>query len=166
MYSQKRNCEGLSPNFYIHVSVSDLRIDSQDRSTYFPSDRSWEYINRSQTHEYGNWDWSRTFPFLRIFCFEISVFFLCSTWRRPRGRAICSENKEERAAFQQPCRPCPGGRVSFETSFDSKQPKLEPKLVSALSETKFVSFVSLLYRNRECRCFDWTETNRRPTETE
>jgi hypothetical protein len=27
-------------------------------------------------------------------------------------------------------------RVSFETSFDSKQPKLEPKLVSALSESK------------------------------
>ncbi len=27
-------------------------------------------------------------------------------------------------------------RVSFDTSFDSKQPKLEPKLVSALSETK------------------------------
>jgi hypothetical protein len=27
-------------------------------------------------------------------------------------------------------------RVSFETSFDSKQPKLESKLVSALSETK------------------------------
>jgi len=26
--------------------------------------------------------------------------------------------------------------VSFEASFDSKQPKLEPKLVSALSETK------------------------------
>ncbi len=30
------------------------------------------------------------------------------------------------------------GRVSFETSFDSKQPKLEPKLVSALSKTKRV----------------------------
>ncbi len=29
-----------------------------------------------------------------------------------------------------------GARVSFENSFDSKQPKLEPKLVSALSETK------------------------------
>ncbi len=29
-----------------------------------------------------------------------------------------------------------GYRVSFETSFDSKQPKLEPKQVSALSETK------------------------------
>jgi hypothetical protein len=26
--------------------------------------------------------------------------------------------------------------VSFEASFDSKQPKLEPKLVSAISETK------------------------------
>ncbi len=35
------------------------------------------------------------------------------------------------------CWPCRGwDRVSFETSFDSKQPKLEPKLVSALSETK------------------------------
>ncbi len=32
--------------------------------------------------------------------------------------------------------PCILHRVSFETSFDSKQPKLEPKLVSALSETK------------------------------
>jgi hypothetical protein len=28
--------------------------------------------------------------------------------------------------------------VSFENSFDSKQPKLEPKLVSALSETKLL----------------------------
>jgi hypothetical protein len=27
-------------------------------------------------------------------------------------------------------------RVSYETSFDSKQPKLEPKLVSILSETR------------------------------
>ncbi len=29
-------------------------------------------------------------------------------------------------------------RVSFENIFDSKQPKLEPKLVSALSETKLL----------------------------
>jgi hypothetical protein len=33
-------------------------------------------------------------------------------------------------------RACTAIRVSFETSFDSKQPKLEPKWVSALSETK------------------------------
>jgi hypothetical protein len=25
-------------------------------------DRSWEYINRSQTHEYGNWGWGRAIP--------------------------------------------------------------------------------------------------------
>jgi hypothetical protein len=40
----------LSPNFHIHVSVSDLYI--QDRSASFatakPADRSWENINRSQ----------------------------------------------------------------------------------------------------------------------
>ncbi len=27
---------------------------------------SWEYINRSQTHECGNWDWCRAIPFLGI----------------------------------------------------------------------------------------------------
>ncbi len=26
MCSQKRNCDGLIPNFHIHVSVSDLRV--------------------------------------------------------------------------------------------------------------------------------------------
>ncbi len=116
-------------------------------------------------------------------------------------------------------------RVSFETSFDSKQPKMEPKLVSAWSETNvcfgcfsfipkqrvsvfrlnqnkqknnwnsviesiFWYFLSenlglfwffsvcfglfrnslfrlfhFFYRNREFRCFDWTETNRWPTKT-
>ncbi len=40
-------------------------------------------------------------------------------------------------------------RVSFETSFDSKQPKLEPKLVSALSETKCLFRLFRLYRNRK-----------------
>ncbi len=40
-------------------------------------------------------------------------------------------------ASQNTCHlPWVTSRVSFETSFDSKQPKLEPKLVSALSETK------------------------------
>ncbi len=35
-----------------------------------------------------------------------------------------------------PCEGSPGHRMSLKTSFDSKQPKLEQKLVSALSETK------------------------------
>ncbi len=30
-------------------------------------DRSWEYINRSQTHECGNWDRDPDIPFLGIF---------------------------------------------------------------------------------------------------
>jgi hypothetical protein len=30
-------------------------------------DRSWEYINRSQTHECGNWDCGRVIPFLGMF---------------------------------------------------------------------------------------------------
>jgi hypothetical protein len=38
-------------------------------------------------------------------------------------------------------------RVSFETSFDSKQPKLGP--IGTIRNKMFVSVVSLLYRNRE-----------------
>ncbi len=38
-------------------------------------------------------------------------------------------------------------RVSFETSFDLKQPKLEPKIVSALSETE--SLVFRLNQNKQ-----------------
>jgi hypothetical protein len=41
------------------------------------------------------------------------------------------------------------GRVSFETSFDSKQPKLEPKLVSALSETKRLFLLFRFYTETE-----------------
>ncbi len=36
-------------------------------------------------------------------------------------------------------------RVSFETNFDSKLPKLESKLVSALSETNCFLFLFLFY---------------------
>jgi hypothetical protein len=45
------------------------------------------------------------------------------------------------------------GSVSFETSFDSKRLKLEPKLVSAISETKRLFRFFVLYRNTEFRCF-------------
>ena len=43
-------------------------------------------------------------------------------------------------------RPC---RVSFETSFDSKQPKLEPKLISALPETKRLFRLFCFYTETE-----------------
>ncbi len=58
---------GLSPNFHIHVSVSDLYIPMiglpillQEQQEYMYVKRSWEYINRSQTHECGNWDWGHS----------------------------------------------------------------------------------------------------------
>ncbi len=40
-------------------------------------------------------------------------------------------------------------RVSFETSFDWEQPKLEPKLVSALSETKRLFLLFCFYTETE-----------------
>jgi hypothetical protein len=57
------------------------------------------------------------------------------------------------------------GRVSYETSFDSKQQKMEPKLVSTLSET---SCLFRLFRfNIDTVCFDWTETMKKePKQTE
>jgi hypothetical protein len=61
---------GHIPNFTSMCRVSDL-YNSQDWSTYFPAaelaDRSWKYINRSWTHECGNWDCGRPIPFLEIF---------------------------------------------------------------------------------------------------
>jgi hypothetical protein len=64
-YSQKRNCAGHSPNFHIHVSVSDIYIFPQSICLFCcrkSVDQSWEYVNRSQTHECGNWDWGRAIP--------------------------------------------------------------------------------------------------------
>jgi hypothetical protein len=37
MYFQKRNCAASVPHFHIHMSVSDLYVYYQDRSTYFPA---------------------------------------------------------------------------------------------------------------------------------
>ncbi len=68
---------GLSPNFHIHVSVSDLYILGSVH--IFPpaekADPSWEYIIRSQTHECGNGDWGPDIPFLGIFVSNFRHFF-------------------------------------------------------------------------------------------
>ncbi len=44
-------------------------------------ERSWEYINRTQTHECRNWDWGRGIPFLGIhkFDFPYSVVCVCTS---------------------------------------------------------------------------------------
>ncbi len=69
MYSQKWNCDASSfPNRiimfclpFLHSFICERFIFFQDRSVYFAAakyvDRSWEYINCSQTHECRNWDW-------------------------------------------------------------------------------------------------------------
>ncbi len=69
----------LSPNFHIHASVSDLHIYSHDQSLFCWRkyvDRSWDYINRSQTHECGNWGWGRAIPRKGIHKWD----FRCSVW--------------------------------------------------------------------------------------
>ncbi len=80
----EKEFRGFSPNFYINVSVSDLYMYFQDRSTYFPAaelaDRLWG-IYRSQTHECGNWDWGGTIPFLGIFVLNVRYCaFAVQTW--------------------------------------------------------------------------------------
>jgi hypothetical protein len=63
---------------FSHLCVYDRFIYDQNRSTYFPTaafaDRSWQYMNRSQTHECGNSYWGRVIPFLGIF---VSNFWYC-----------------------------------------------------------------------------------------
>jgi hypothetical protein len=59
---------GLSPNFHIHVSVSDLYIPRIGPHTSCSriGKAIVEIYNRSQTHECGNRDCGRAIPFLGI----------------------------------------------------------------------------------------------------
>ena len=55
------------PQFqFPHSCVCERFIYSHDRSTYSAAgkyvDQSWEYINRSQTHECRNWTEAAQFP--------------------------------------------------------------------------------------------------------
>jgi hypothetical protein len=56
MYSQKKVLRGLSPNFHIDVSVTDLNISRIGRSTFLGRPFMGIHINRSLTRECGNWD--------------------------------------------------------------------------------------------------------------
>ncbi len=62
----KQNYNVLSPSSYTHISVRGLYTYFQHRSAYSAAgkylDWSWEYMNRSQTHECGYWDWDRAIP--------------------------------------------------------------------------------------------------------
>ncbi len=61
----EKEYRGLSPNFYIHVSVSNIYLPTIGLPIFCWRkyvDRSWDYINRSQTHECWNWGWGRAIP--------------------------------------------------------------------------------------------------------
>ncbi len=66
----EKEFQGLSPNFHIHVSASDLYVFPGSVCLYSAAGNyvalSWEPINRSQTHECGNWDWGRAIPILGV----------------------------------------------------------------------------------------------------
>jgi hypothetical protein len=56
----EKDLRGHSHDFHIHLHVCDRFIYPHYRSAYSAVgkyvDRSWKYLNHSQTHECGNWD--------------------------------------------------------------------------------------------------------------
>ncbi len=86
-----------SASRFLYWYICERFIDFQDQSAYSAArkyvDRSWEYINHSQTHECGNWDWGqkgihkwdfrcsdvhwRPFPYsaaILFYCIQVSFF--------------------------------------------------------------------------------------------
>jgi hypothetical protein len=121
-----------------------------------------KHINRSQTHGCGNWDWGCTIPFLGIHKWNL--------------RAVNVQLEEDvilhflhicQNDWLPPSLPPPIQLLylSFETSFDSKQPKLEPKLVSALSETKRLFRLFRFYTETESLMFWLNQNKKKATET-
>ncbi len=72
----EKELRGLSPNFHIYVSESDFYIHRNGPFLQEKADQSWKYINRSQTHQCGNWDWGRQFLFWQYLFFFYLIFFL------------------------------------------------------------------------------------------
>jgi hypothetical protein len=78
----EKELRGLSPNFSIHVSVSDLYIPTIGSPIFLQQNmqRSQEYINRTQKHEWRNWDGGRAVPFLGLYVWIFGVVSLqCSS---------------------------------------------------------------------------------------
>jgi hypothetical protein len=87
----EKELRGLSPNFHIQFMgvVSDLYIPRISPHIFLQQngqvDRSWEYINRSQTHECGNFDWGRAIPFLWILVWILDIASLHCVCKNQRN---------------------------------------------------------------------------------
>jgi hypothetical protein len=121
--------KGIAPpqSQFPHSCVCKRFIFSHDRSAYSAAwnyvDWSWEYINRSQTHGCGNWDWDRAIPFLGTHKWG----FRCSTGQdselpamlrgsdRPskKRRPISKAGRQSKVGFQ--ARPAVKAEVLFRT---------------------------------------------------
>ncbi len=64
---------GLSPIF-LHLYVCGI-YKFPGSAHLFPAAEQSEFINRSQTHEFGNWDCGRKIPFLGIFVSNFRYWF-------------------------------------------------------------------------------------------
>ncbi len=71
----EKELRGLNPNFYIHVSVSDLYIPRSNCLCLLQENRWGNILICSQTHECRTWDWGCAIHFLGIHTWD----FRCST---------------------------------------------------------------------------------------
>ncbi len=86
----EKKLRGLSPNFHIHVSVSDLYITTIGPLIFLQQNRQTNggntvsvYINRSQKHECSNRDWGSAVSFFWEYLFrKFGILSLqCMTFR-------------------------------------------------------------------------------------
>ncbi len=79
---------GLVPDFYIYVSVSNFiycipTIGPQTQYSKIVGDRSWEFMNSSQIHDWRNWELGRTVSFLEIFVSNFRYSVQCNPNHSP-----------------------------------------------------------------------------------
>ncbi len=84
----KKNYNVPSPSSY--TCICERFINLQNQSAYSAAgkyvDQSWQYINFSQTHECGNWDWGRTISRKGMLKWDFSCSVQCYfTLRTPQS---------------------------------------------------------------------------------
>ncbi len=98
-YIPRKGIARPQSNFYIHVSVSNLFIARLDLPITIAGkylDRSWEYINHSQTHECGYWGLGQAIPFLgkNKWNFRCSVDTKVSVFRAGALTFLTADSKD------------------------------------------------------------------------